>query len=228
MLSEYPRPMVTVDVVILTFRDRDLQVLLIRRKHPPFEGMWAIPGGFVDIDEPLERAALRELEEETGVRDVRLEQLYTFGDPGRDPRGRTITVAYLALLPAHRTTVQAGDDAADARWWPLRSLPPLAFDHDRILDCALRKLRRDLRCMLPLPELLPETFTLDELREVHEAVLGERLEPRRFRRKALSSGVLERTGGFRRERGQRRALYRFRLEGLVGLPHLPLLGYNPG
>lgn len=210
MSPEYPRPMVTVDVVIFTFRSRELWVLLVRRKHPPFEGMWAIPGGFVEIDEPLESAALRELEEETGVRDVRLEQLHTFGDPGRDPRGRTITVAYLALLPAHRTAVRAGDDAADARWWPLRSLPPLAFDHDRILDCALRKLRRDLRCLVPLPELLPEAFTLEELQEVHEAILGEQVDPRRFRRRLLAAGLLERTGEFRKEGGRRRPLYRFR------------------
>lgn len=209
-LPEFPRPMVTVDVVIFTLQEQDLQVLLVRRKHPPFEGMWAIPGGFVDIDEPLEAAALRELEEETGVRDVRLEQLATFGDPGRDPRGRTITVAYLALLPPGRTAVRAGDDATDARWWSVRSLPPLAFDHDRILACALQKLRHNLRCMMALPELLPETFALRELQAVYEAILGEKQNPAAFRRRVLSAGLVEETGEIRQEGSRRRKLYRFR------------------
>lgn len=209
-VSDYPRPMVTVDVVIFTLQDGDLQVLLIRRKRPPFEGRWAIPGGFVDIDEPLESAAMRELEEETGVRDVRIEQLAAFGDPGRDPRGRTITVVYLALLPPHRTAVRAGDDAADARWWPIRNLPPLAFDHDQILQQALQRLRRDLCCMVPIPGLLPEAFTLDELRSVYEVILGEELDERAFRRRVLAAGLVEKAGGFRREGRRRLQLYRFR------------------
>ena len=115
--EDHPRPSVTVDVIIFTLRDDDLQALLIRRKRPPFAGMWAVPGGFVSVDESLEEAALRELEEETGVRDVYLEQLYTFGDVARDPRGRVITVAYFALVPADAVHPQAGDDASETRWW---------------------------------------------------------------------------------------------------------------
>lgn len=209
-LNEYPRPMVTVDVVIFTLRENDLQVLLIRRRNPPFAGMWAIPGGFVDIDESLETAALRELEEETGVRDVYLEQFHTFGDPGRDPRGRTITVAYLALVRADQIQPWAGDDAAEACWWPMRALPPLAFDHDRILARALEHLRHKLECPAVVAGLLPETFALSELQAAYECILGEKLDRRAFRRKVLAAGVLQETGGYRRVDGRPAKLYRIR------------------
>ena len=138
---EYPRPAVTVDTVIVT-RERPPRVLLIRRKHEPFVGMWAIPGGFVDMEEALEDAARRELVEETGVQVEELEQLHTFGDPKRDPRGRTISVVYLARVDAARVSPRAADDAAEADWHPLDRLPPLAFDHDRILACARERLRK--------------------------------------------------------------------------------------
>jgi len=210
MMHEYPRPMVTVDVVIFTLRENDLQVLLVRRRNPPFAGMWAIPGGFVDIDEPLEAAARRELEEETGVRDVHLEQFHTFGDPGRDPRGRTITVAYLALVRADQVRPRAGDDAAEAGWWSMRALPPLAFDHDRILARALTHLRQRLKCFAMPPGLLSDTFTLNELQSVYEAILGEKLDRRTFRRKVLAAGVLQETGGYRRVDGRPAKLYRVR------------------
>ncbi|MCX7854719.1 MAG: NUDIX hydrolase [Anaerolineae bacterium] len=210
MREEYPRPMVTVDVVIFTLRENDLQVLLVRRRNPPFAGMWAIPGGFVDIDEPLETAASRELEEETGVRGVYLEQFHTFGDPGRDPRGRTITVAYLALVRADQIQPRAGDDAAEARWWSVHNLPPLAFDHDRILACARKHLRHKLECPAVIAGLLPETFTLSELQTVYEVILGEKLDRRAFRRKVLTAGVLQETGGYRRVDGRPAKLYRVR------------------
>jgi 8-oxo-dGTP diphosphatase len=137
----YPRPAVTVDVVIVTREPRP-RVLLIRRKHEPYTGHWAIPGGFVDMDEPLEDAARRELHEETGVRTRKLEQLGTFGDPERDPRGRTISVVYLAQVDAERIHPEANDDAAEVGWFPL-SRPPaeLAFDHHQILAAARQRLR---------------------------------------------------------------------------------------
>jgi 8-oxo-dGTP diphosphatase len=138
---EYPRPAVTVDVIIVT-RGRKPRVLLIRRKHDPFAGMWAIPGGFVDMDEPLEAAASRELREETGLDVADLEQLHAFGDPGRDPRGRTIAVAYLARVDAAKVHPLAADDAADVGWHPLDRLPPLAFDHVKILACARERLKK--------------------------------------------------------------------------------------
>jgi 8-oxo-dGTP diphosphatase len=138
---EYPRPAVTADAVLIT-RERTPRVLLIRRKHEPFAGMWAIPGGFVEIDEPLEDAARRELQEETGVRVDRIEQLHTFGDPGRDPRGRTISVVYLARVSARLLKPEAADDAAEVAWYPLNETPPLAFDHEQILAYARKKLRK--------------------------------------------------------------------------------------
>jgi 8-oxo-dGTP diphosphatase len=201
---------VTTDIVIFTLREGDLQVLLIRRKNPPFQGVWAIPGGFVGMDESLEEAALRELEEETGVRDVYVEQLYTFGDPGRDPRGRTVTVAYFALVPAPTLRPHAGDDAAEARWWPMYDLPPLAFDHADILSYALQRLRYKLEYTTVGFELLPEPFTLSELQAAYEVILGEDLDKRNFRRKVLSAAILEETGAYRTGEGRPAKLYRYR------------------
>jgi 8-oxo-dGTP diphosphatase len=136
---DYPRPAVTVDIVILT-RGTKPRVLLIRRKNEPFAGMWAIPGGFVDMDETLEAAARRELREETGVEAALLQQLHTFGDPGRDPRGRTISIVYLARVHAKQVKPQAADDAAEVGWHDLGRLPALAFDHDQILACVRKRL----------------------------------------------------------------------------------------
>jgi 8-oxo-dGTP diphosphatase len=172
--------------------------------------MWAIPGGFVGIDESLEEAALRELEEETGVQDVYLEQLYTFGDPGRDPRGRVITVAYFVLVPAPAIDPRAGDDAVEARWWSMHDLPPLAFDHARILAYALQRLRYKLEYTAVGFELLPEPFTLSELQAAYEVILGEALDKRNFRRKILSAGIIEETGRYRTGEGRPAKLYRFR------------------
>jgi 8-oxo-dGTP diphosphatase len=208
--SKYHYPAVSVDVVIFTLRDDDLQVLLVQRKNSPFEGRWAIPVGFVGEDESLEVAARRELAEETGVRDVYLEQLYTFGDPGRDPRGRVITVAYLALVPSP-LAVQAGSDASDARWWSVYKLPPkLAFDHDEILKYALQRLRYKLEYTAAGFQLLPPTFTLTEIQKAYEIVLGEPLDKRNFRRRILEAGILEEAGQACQGRGRPARLYRFR------------------
>jgi 8-oxo-dGTP diphosphatase len=209
-LKDHPRPSVTTDVIIFNLRDQDLQVLLICRKNPPFQGMWAIPGGFVELDESLEQAALRELEEETGLRDVYLEQLYTFGHPDRDPRGRTITVAYFALVPGTAARLRAGDDASEARWWSVYDLPPLAFDHADILTYALQRLRYKLEYTAVGFELLPEPFTLSELQAAYEVILGETLDKRNFRRKILTAQVVEETGGYRTGEGRPAKLYRFR------------------
>jgi 8-oxo-dGTP diphosphatase len=173
---------VTVDVVILTIQDNQLGVLLVRRGIPPFEGDWAIPGGFVLPDESVEEAARRELQEETAVGQVYLEQLYTFGKPRRDPRGRVITVAYYALVSPDRR-VSAGSDAAEARWWPMSALPKLAFDHAEILDYALERLRNKLEYTTVGFQLLPASFTLTELQQVYEVILGRTLDKRNFRRK---------------------------------------------
>lgn len=213
--NEYPRPLVTVDIVIFALCNHDLQVLLIRRKNPPFEGMWAIPGGFVDMEESLEAAALRELEEETGLRGAYLEQFHTFGDIGRDPRGRVITVAYFALLPVAASALRAGSDASEAQWWSVHNLPPLAFDHAKILACALRKLRFRLQYTALACALLPETFTLSQLQAIYEAILGEKLERRDFRRRMLASRLIEATGTYRRDTGRPAKLYRFRADAVT-------------
>ena len=174
---------VAVDLVIFTVRDDALHVLLVQRGVTPFAGRWALPGGFVRADESLESAARRELEEETGVRDVYLEQLYTFGEPDRDPRGRVMTVAYFALIAADRQTLSPGTDAAAARWWPSGAPPALAFDHRQILDYAVERLRNKLEYTTVGFQLLPRKFTLTQLQRVYEAILGRALDKRNFRRK---------------------------------------------
>ncbi|MCX7683486.1 MAG: NUDIX hydrolase [Anaerolineae bacterium] len=215
--EDHPRPVVTVDVIVFALHNYELRVLLIRRKNAPFAGMWALPGGFVDIGEALEAAAWRELEEETGLRDVYLEQLYTFGDIGRDPRGRVITVAYLALLPSAASPLRAGSDASAAQWWPVHNLPPLAFDHAKILTCALQKLRYKLGHTAIASALLPETFTLRELQATYEAILGRELDRRVFRRNLLAGGIIEATGAYRSEGGRPVRLYRFRPDAVAEL-----------
>lgn len=179
---EFPRPSVTVDVALFAIVAGELAVLLVQRKHPPFAGAWAMPGGFVDEDEPLAAAALRELEEETSVKHVTIEQLGAFGDPGRDPRGHTVSVVFVGFASAEAHPVQAGDDAATAAWHPVRKLgargrgaPKLAFDHGMILPLAVDRLRHALRDPDEHPvarALLPPRFTMRELTRVFEVVLG--------------------------------------------------------
>lgn len=199
----------TVDVVIFTLREGSLQVLLVKRGVPPFEGQYAIPGGFIRGDESLEEAALRELHEETGVRNVFLEQLYTFGDPKRDPRGRVITVAYYALIASDKLSLVAGADAAEAQWFPASSLPPLAFDHKSILDYALERLRNKLEYTTVGFQLLPAKFTLGELQAVYEAILGKQLDKRNFRRKLSLLGILKPLREWQRTGRKPAQLFRF-------------------
>ncbi len=207
--ERHEHPAVTVDVVILTMRRRRLEALLIKRKRWPYEGLWAIPGGFVGPAESLEDAARRELAEEANVGAVYLEQLYTFGDPGRDPRMRVITVVYYALLRADELRLVASA-AAESAWFPVDALPPLAFDHAHILAYTLERLRGKLEYTTIGFQLLAPEFSLSELQEVYEAILGRPLDKRNFRKKVLSTGILEQTPHTRKT-GQHRpaALYRF-------------------
>jgi 8-oxo-dGTP diphosphatase len=201
---------VTVDVVIFALRDGELQVLLIQRGVPPFEGQWALPGGFVRDGESVDAAARRELEEETGVRDVYLEQLYTFGEPRRDPRGRVITVAYYALVTSDALPLVAGTDAGAVRWAPARRHPRLAFDHEAILSYALERLVNKLEYTTVGFKLLPKKFTLRHLQRVYEAVLGRSLDKRNFRRKMALLGILKPLEEWVQEGPSRPAqLYRF-------------------
>lgn len=200
--------LVTADIVLFTIRERKLNLLLIRRLAKPFENRYALPGGFVHEDESLDAAAIRELREETGVERVYLEQLYSFGDPKRDPRGRVITVAYYALVPANQA-LQAGTDAADAAWFPIGDLPALAFDHRKIVEYAHQRIQNKLNYTNVGFELLPEKFTLTELQSVHEAILGQELDKRNFRRKILQQGIVKPIKEWRRTGRKPAQLYRF-------------------
>lgn len=212
----YPRPALTVDIVVFTLRDNRLQVLLIQRNEEPFAGMWALPGGFVRMDESLEDAAQRELEEETGVHNVYLEQLYTYGDPQRDPRGRVVTVAYYALIPADTPVrTEGSSDVRQACWYPVDDLPPLAFDHAAIYTYALRRLRYKLEYTAVGFELLPDKFTLSELQHTYETILGEMLDKRNFRRRILEAGIIEETAHLRMGEGRPARLYRYRADAVA-------------
>ena len=209
--SRYERPSVTVDVVIFTLQERELHVLLVKRTHWPHEGRWALPGGFINMDESLEQAARRELEEETGVRDIYLEQLYTFGEPRRDPRTRVISIAYIALVSADKQTLRVSDESTEVRWFSLQKLPgTLAFDHDLILATGLDRLRSKLEYTTLAFQLLPEVFSILELKHIYEQILGEELDKGNFYRKIKDANVLEDTGMRREGRGRPTTLYRFR------------------
>ncbi len=196
---EYPHPAVTVDIVIFTVRNDALKVLLIKRAFEPFQGEWALPGGFVNLDESLEEAARRELEEETGVSGVYLEQLYTFGQPDRDPRERVITVAHYALIPSDKLELRAATDAEGVSWYGIDELPELAFDHAKILRMAMQRLAAKLEYSTIAFQLMPESFTLTELQHVYELIGQEPIDKRNFRKRVLALGVIEETGEEKRE-----------------------------
>lgn len=208
-------PQVSVDVVIFTLRHGELRVLLVCRPRPPFENRWVIPGGVVGTGEALERAAQRQLEEQTGLVDVFLEQLFTFGDPSRHPQRRVISVTYFAVVPPAGIVPRTADDDRRVRWWSMAELPPLGFDHSGILDYALTRLRYKLEYTAVGFELLPETFTLTELQTAYEIVLGESLDKRNFRRKILGAAVIEPTGQFRSGEGRPAQLYRYRQDAVA-------------
>ena len=186
--------LVTVDNVIFTISEGQLQVLLIKRDIEPFKGMRAIPGGFVLESEDCEKAAYRELQEETSIKNVYLEQLYTFSDPKRDPRGRVVSIAYMALVARENLTIKAGSDAAEAKFFPIEKLPKLAFDHKKILEYALQRLRWKIEYTNVAQYILAKKFTLSELQKVYEIVLDQSIDVRNFRKKIDKLGLVKETG----------------------------------
>lgn len=207
----YPHPAVTTDIVVFTVENGTLRVLLIRRKLAPFKGDWALPGGFVGIDESVDACAARELEEETGVSGVFLEQLYTFGEPGRDPRERVISVAYFALLPLDGVVLNSGTDAEEARWFDTDDLPDLAFDHGKILAVARERLTAKMDYSTVGLMFMPDEFTLSEVQSLYETVSGQARDKRNFRKWLLGLDLVEETGAKRAEGAHRPAmLYRLK------------------
>ncbi len=204
---KHPHPAVTVDGVVFGCDETDLKLLLIQRDVEPFKGKWALPGGFVRMDEGLEEAARRELADETGITRLYLEQLYSFGDPQRDPRERVISVAYYALVKLADHKVRAASDAVDVAWFPVAELPKLAFDHERIVEIALKRLKAKVRYEPIGFELLPEKFTLGELQRLYEIVLEQPVDKRNFRKKILGTDLLAPLDEYQQDVAHRAAQY---------------------
>ena len=195
----HPHPAISVDIVVFTLRNESLQVLLVERGVEPHKGRWALPGGFLRIDEDLENAAERELKEETGIEGFFLEQIGAFGAPDRDPRERVVTVAYWAIISRQSLELAAGTDARKAEWVNANELPSLAFDHEEIITVAENALKDRLRNSSIALQFLPTEFTLTDLQRVHEQILGEPVDKRNFRKWIQESGLLRSTG--RKEKG---------------------------
>lgn len=184
----------SVDCVIFGYNAGKLQVALIERKNVPFKGCWALPGGFVEGDETVEEAAFRELQEETGLRDIYLEQFHVFSEPDRDPRGRVITVAFFALIDSDQCELVASEDASKAVWWGVDELPVLSFDHESIFEKALDSLRVAIKIKPIAFELLPEKFTLTQLQQLYEEVFAVDIDKRNFRKKVSKMDFIQETG----------------------------------
>lgn len=219
---------VTVDTLAFAVHQGTLEVLLVKRKHEPFKACWALPGGFLTPeDKSLEAAAERELYDETNLSNVYLEQLYSFGDVQRDPRGRVITVSYLALLRQEELELRASSDASGVAWWPVNDLPSLAFDHGKIISYGHQRLKYKIEYSPAAFNLIPDKFTLRDLQTVYEAVLGKSIDNRNFRKKFLSSGVLKELDETSQEASFRPArLYSFSEDDFEKLPDRPVFVFS--
>jgi 8-oxo-dGTP diphosphatase len=202
-LDKFPKPSVTVDCVIFGYDMQSLQILLLNRKEKPFKNKWTIPGGFLYIDETLKQAAERVLVTKTGLSDIFLEQLFTFGDLERDPRGRVLSVAYFALVNPKKFKLVKGDAANEVAWFDLDALPELGFDHSKIFEVAHQRLQGKIRYQPIGFELLDEHFTLPELQQIYETILKVALDRGNFRKKMLSLGIIKATGEKRNIGGHR-------------------------
>ncbi len=194
MNKEFEGFALTVDMVIISVFDENLKILLVKRKYPPFENCWALPGGFVEKDEDIEPAAKRELEEETGVKNISLEQFGIFGKPGRDPRGRTVSAVYFAVVNHAQIQPVASDDAKEVRWFSLNSMPELAFDHQEVIIKAVETLRREIENTPIVSALLPQEFKMAELLRLYEIILNRNLDDKRFRTEILRTDFLKGVG----------------------------------
>ncbi|MBI3330461.1 MAG: NUDIX hydrolase [Nitrospinae bacterium] len=204
-------PRVAVDVIIFTVRDEALQALLVQLTTPPYAGMWAFPGGMVPGGESTEAAAVQDMLETTGAKDVYLEQLYTFSNPNRDPHGHVVSVAYFALVNSDQINLRVPGKCVNIGWVPVETPPPLAYDHADMLEYALQRLRWKLEYTNIVYNLLPRDFTLTELQRVYEIILDRPLDKRNFRKKMLSLGLLQATPRVAKKGPHRPArLYRFR------------------
>ncbi len=213
---DHPHPAVTVDIIIFTIRNSELNLLLIERGIEPYKNTWALPGGFIKMDEDLEASARRELEEETGVSDVYLEQLSVYGKPDRDPRERVITIAYFALLASEKINLQAMTDAKDVGWFNINELPDLAFDHSEILTYAKKRLENKLNYTTAAFQFLNTEFTLFEVQQIYEIILQTTQDKRNFRKWILGLDIIEETGEMYRSGAYRPAkLYRYKFPGKV-------------
>jgi 8-oxo-dGTP diphosphatase len=193
--SAYEQPGVTVDLVIFTVNEEKLKVLLVKRAREPFVGFWSIPGGFLKIGESLEGAAIRVMKEKTGVKEVYMEQLYTFGRPDRDPRARVITVTYFALIPWQNLIQPESNKVTDLTWYAADQLPSqLAFDHQEILNYAINRLRAKVSYSNIVYGLLPVRFRLSDLQKIYESIINKSLDKRNFRKRMLATGLLQETG----------------------------------
>ncbi len=200
-----------VDLVIFSIVEGDLSVALIQMKKSPFKDKWAFPGGLVPYDESLDQSAKRELKEKAGMRNVYLEQLYTFGDVKRDPYHRVISVVYFALINSHGIKLKTTDKYKDIRWFPITRLPSLAYDHDKIANFAINRLKNKLEYTNVVYSLLPDTFTLSELQNIYEIILGKQLDKRNFRKKIESLKILTKTRMYKKDGAHRPALlYKFK------------------
>ena len=227
---------IAVDVVLFTIQSGTLKVLLLKRQDAPHRGAWVLPGGLVGPEESVDAAALRELQEATTIGNIYLEQLYTFGDPDRSPRGRVTTVSYYALLNWQQVQLKAQQRVSEARWSPVRRLPPMAFDHQRIVGYALERLKNKINYTTVGFQFLPRQFTLTDLQSAYEVILRQRLDKRNFRRKMLQLGILKPTRQFHANGRQRlfrngrirdtdlldsRLIPECRADLRLGLSHLP-------
>lgn len=193
MSGKYKNPALTVDITVFSIIDKSLNLLLIKRKNPPFQDKWAIPGGFVDYGEDIPNAAIRELEEETGLKNIPLRQAHTFGAPGRDPRGRTVSVVYFSLINSTGLKIKADTDAKAVEWFNIYDLPELAFDHKKIIDFAILFLRQKIENTTITKDVLPKEFTMQEIQEIYEIILNNKFSKEFFQQKINETGFLQKT-----------------------------------